>query len=95
MDIISKIQPQKAKTPRTRQEQIAERLAQIPESQQQTYIKATKGKNRAAGVKAFCFECCGYEREEVRFCTDQACPLWLYRPGRSKVPHGSSKDATG
>jgi hypothetical protein len=78
---------------KTREEQIAERLAQIPESQQQIYLRAVKGKNRAAAVKAFCYECCGNEREEVRLCTDLGCPLWLYRPGRKG--HRISKEANG
>jgi len=76
------IQQRQPERPKSRQEQIADRLSQIPESQQQIYIRATKGKNRAAAVKSFCYECCGYEREEVKLCTDLGCPLWLYRPGR-------------
>jgi hypothetical protein len=60
MEIISKIQTHKPKAPRTRQEQIAERLEQIPESQrlkaaissntgsvpvgQKGYLKASQGK---------------------------------------------------
>ena len=92
MELLSHIQRQR-EGPKTREGQIAERLVQIPESQQQTYLRATKGKNRAAAVKAFCYECCGYEREEVKLCTDLACPLWLYRPGRTT--RGASKKANG
>jgi len=68
---------------RSRTEQIAERLEQIPESQQGIYRRAIERKSMAAAVKAFCYECMGYLREEVKVCTDRACPLWMYRPGRS------------
>ena len=67
---------------KSRQQQIAERLSQIPESQRRTYIKAVRRKSMAAAVKSFCYECMGHEREEVKVCSDLACPLWMYRPGR-------------
>lgn len=80
--IQRKIHPQKTQKPKNREEQIAERLTNMPESWRKTYLKAVGGKNRAAGVKAFCQECVGYERAEVTACTDRGCPLWLYRPYR-------------
>ena len=87
MEIISKIQPQKAKAPRTRQEQIAERLAQIPESQQKAYLKATQGKaSPRSAIKSFCCECVGYDRGEVMLCTDGGCPLYMYRPFKTAAP---------
>ncbi|MCJ7776854.1 MAG: hypothetical protein MUP16_00850 [Sedimentisphaerales bacterium] len=85
-------QPEKTKS---REQQIADRLAQIPESQLEIYLRATKGKNRAAGVKAFCYQCCGYEREEVKLCTDLGCPLWMYRPGRGKKTCSIPRKANG
>ena len=76
--------PQKqAEKLKSRQEQITERLAQIPESQRRIYIKAVGRKSMAAAVKSFCYECVGYAREEVKVCSDLGCPLWMYRPGRS------------
>lgn len=57
----------------------------IPESMQKTYDKAMTGKSRGAAIKAFCCECCGYERQEVSLCKDSACPLHPYRPFRSSV----------
>jgi len=74
---------QPERKPKTREEQIAERLAQIPESQQRIYQKAVQRKSMAAAVKSFCYECMGYQREEVKVCSDLGCPLWAYRPGRS------------
>jgi len=76
---ITQKQPERSKS---RQEQIADRLAQIPESQRRIYTKAVGRKSMAAAVKSFCYECVGYAREEVKLCTDLGCPLWLYRPGR-------------
>jgi len=55
----------------------------VPESMQNTYSKAMAGKSRGAAIKAFCCECCGYERKEVSLCTDTGCPLYPYRPFRS------------
>ena len=77
------MQIMKQTQPESRKEQIAERLTQIPESQRRAYIKAVEHKSMAAAVKSFCYECVGYVREEVKLCTDIACPLWMYRPGRS------------
>jgi len=77
--------PQKQpERPKSRQEQIAERLAQIPESQRRIYAKAIARKSMAAAVKSFCYECVGYAREEVKVCSNLGCPLWMYRPGRSR-----------
>ena len=81
---IPKRQPEKALS---RQEQIAERMAQIPESQQKGYLKAAHGKaSPRSAIKAFCCECMGYERAEVTVCTDLACPLFLFRPFRTARP---------
>ncbi len=87
MEIISKIQTQKPQTHKSRQEQIAERLAQIPESQQKGYLKTSQGKaSPRAAIKAFCCECMGYDRGEVTLCSDLACPLYLYRPFKTAAP---------
>ena len=84
MKIPVKTQPQK---PKSRQEQIAERLAQIPESQQKGYLKAVHGKGSPrSAIKAFCCECVAYDRIEVTLCTDLGCPLYLYRPFKNARP---------
>ena len=31
-------------------------------------------------IKAFCWECVGWEWQEVNHCTAPACPLYPYRP---------------
>jgi hypothetical protein len=39
--------------------------------------------SRTAAIKAFCQECCGYNRETIRECTAIACPLYAFRPYQS------------
>ena len=34
-------------------------------------------------IKAFCLQCVGYVRADVKGCTAFACPLWGYRPYQS------------
>jgi hypothetical protein len=74
---------------RTREQQIAERRAQIPDIHKANYDKAMGRKSLRAGTKAFCLMCVGYMKEEVRQCTDLACPLYPYRPYKT-----SSKQAS-
>jgi hypothetical protein len=53
----------------------------MPKSCRAAYLKATCGKaSPRMAIKAFCLECCGWQRKEVRLCTGLACPLWAYRP---------------
>jgi len=35
---------------------------------------------RKTAMAAFCYECVGYLREEVRNCPSKNCPLWKWRP---------------
>jgi len=42
--------------------------------------RAYSGKSKAAGIKAFCLRCVGYNRADVRDCTSYGCPLHPYRP---------------
>ena len=65
-------------------EQIEERRTQIPDVHKANYDKAMRGKSLKAGTKAFCLECVGWQKEEVRLCTSLACPLYPYRPYRSR-----------
>ena len=63
-----------------RNEQIAKRLKQMPESYRAKYKKAVTRKSMRAAINSQCLECCGYQRTEVSVCTDLGCPLYLYRP---------------
>jgi hypothetical protein len=31
-------------------------------------------------IKAFCLQCVGYLREDVKNCSADGCPLWMYHP---------------
>ena len=62
------------------EQQIKERKAQIPNIHQANYDKAMKGRSLKSATKAFCLECVSWQKEEVRLCTDFACPLHPYRP---------------
>lgn len=66
-----------------RRQAIAKRLEQMPESYRNVYRKAVSGKSKAAGLKSFCLECVGWQRNEITACSDEGCPLWPYRPYRS------------
>lgn len=59
---------------------ISKRLTAIPRTMRSVYDKAVGGHSRSAAIKAFCQECCGYNRAAIRDCTALACPLWPYRP---------------
>jgi hypothetical protein len=65
-----------------REEQIQQRLDQMPTSCRRTYKKAVAKKSMRAALNSFCLECVDYQREEIKACTDMACPLWAYRPYR-------------
>ena len=65
----------------------------IPSSMQNVYDKAMTGNSRGSGVKAFCQECCGYDRYEVSLCTDPGCPLHPYRPYRSSAAVKKAREA--
>jgi len=59
---------------------IARRVGEMPATCRRNYLQAMSGKSLAAGVKAFCLECIGWDRSEVTACTAPACPLHPYRP---------------
>jgi hypothetical protein len=56
------------------------RLAAVPEHHQAVVKRAYAGRSRSAAMKAFCLECVGYIKADVRGCTAKACPLYPYRP---------------
>ena len=61
-------------------EQIAERVGQMPRSFRNVYQKAMSGRSMKSAIKSNCLECMGWQREEVKLCTDLGCPLYPYRP---------------
>ncbi len=75
----TQVKKQAAPTSPNRQQQIEERLAQMPPKCRRTYERAVNG-SKAAAIKAQCLECCGWVRQEVTLCTDPACPLYAARP---------------
>lgn len=65
---------------RKRVTKIAERRAQMPRSYRANYDKAVSGKSLRAAINSFCLECICWQIEEIRNCTDLACPLYAVRP---------------
>ena len=67
---------------KTQKELVAERRLQIPRKYRAIYDRAIKGKGLRAAINAQCLECVAWISNEVRNCTDLACPLWAVRPYR-------------
>jgi hypothetical protein len=59
---------------------VREKLKNMPKTFRLNYIKAMKGNSFTSSVKAFCSECCGYDRDATRACVCMACPLYPHRP---------------
>lgn len=55
-------------------------IDQAPTSYRGAFKRAYNGRSKAAGIKAFCLQCVGFLRNDVRDCTSKGCPLWPYRP---------------
>ena len=74
-----------------REQKIARRLKDMPKKYQKYYKKAVEGNSKASAIKAFCLECCMWQKNEVINCTSLACPLFSYRPliKSSKPPIGA------
>jgi len=68
----------------------------IPTAFRKLYDRAKGGRSQSAAIRSFCLECVGYDREEVKVCTDLGCPLYEYRLTGRKRPleagtaHGTS-----
>ena len=86
-----------------RQEQVEQRRAQMPRSYRATYDKAVSGRSLRAAINSFCLECICWQIEEIRNCTDLACPLYAVRPyqlpqnaheGHSALPESKNSDDT-
>ena len=63
-----------------KQEQITKRREQTPNRCKGFYDKAMRGRSLKMAVKAFCLECVCWQKEEIKNCTDVACPLYPYKP---------------
>jgi len=64
----------------TQKQRIAKRRADMPKPYRGIYDKAMSGQSKTAAIHAFCLECMGWRREEVRRCESYSCPLYLYKP---------------
>ncbi|HUV84261.1 MAG TPA: hypothetical protein VMV86_01045 [Methanosarcinales archaeon] len=66
---------------RSIKERVAERIEQMPRRfMRATYKKALTGRSLRAAISSQCLECVGWQIDEVRKCTDLACPLFAVRP---------------
>jgi len=68
-----------------RSDEIAKRLAAMPQTCRGAYKKAVNHKSMRSAVNSFCLECIGYIRKEVSLCSDFACPLYSYRPFQKRL----------
>jgi hypothetical protein len=59
----------------------AGRLEQCPVSARCLLARCwSKKASPRQAIKAFCHECCGYDRAAIAECTAWTCPLYEYRP---------------
>ena len=56
----------------------------VPDSLKGLYRKAHLGLSKATALKVKCLECSCNNREEIRSCPVESCPLWNYRPYQLK-----------
>jgi len=80
---------------KSREQQIRGRREGIPRAYRQTYDRAVTGRSLRAAVNAFCLECVSWQVQEVRLCTDEACPLWAVRPYQVSLQNGQDGHSTG
>jgi len=80
---------------REHEQQIAERLRQMPSKYRATYRRAVKGSSLRACVNSQCLECCGWQSREVATCSDWGCPLYAVRPYQDGVGTGHDGQFTG
>jgi len=64
-------------------------------SRPQLGCKADYEGSRTAAIHLFCLTCMGGSRAEVVACQSFSCPLWQFRPGRTKgkLPPGLPTEA--
>jgi hypothetical protein len=80
---------------KTPQKRIVQRWADMPVIYRGIYDKAMTGQSRAAAIHAFCLECMGWQRQEVKLCTSYACPLFPYRPYKGQDDCAESPNDDG
>jgi hypothetical protein len=78
-----------------REEQIVERLRQMPPKYRATYRRAVKGKSLRACVNAQCLDCCEWQTGEIAGCTDLGCPLYTVRPYQNGSGSGQDGQFSG
>ena len=49
------------------------------------FRRAENGESRKAGMDAYCWQCVGFEQEEIRRCSAPECALWEFRPVKPKA----------
>jgi hypothetical protein len=57
----------------------------IPKSYKNNYTKAIEGNSRKEALKAKCLDCMCWQKDEIKICEIDWCPLWPYRPYQNKV----------
>ena len=87
-------QGQTPSTENHRAERIRKRRAQIPRAYRAKYNKAVKGNSLRAAIDAQCLECISWHIEDIRNCTDLACPLYAVRPYQSSQSGRESRDTS-
>jgi len=95
----TKPKPVSMTTP-TRDAKVKQKAKNVPQSARFLYEQAASGEaSGREAIKVFCIECMGYDREAVKECTSETCPLWMYRPlvkhahRKSRNPTGKNKDS--
>jgi hypothetical protein len=54
---------------------------EAPESCRNTLARAFSGSaSPRSAIKAFCLQCVGFSRSDIKNCTARACALYAYRP---------------
>lgn len=71
--------------PKTREDLVAERRADMPPKYRAIYDRAVSGQSLRAAINSFCLECIGWEYKEIRNCTCLECPLHAVRPYQRKL----------
>lgn len=62
-----------------------QRREAAPKRYRKLHKNATDGKcSPRSAIRLMCLVCVGYQVNEVKLCTDRACPLFAYRPFRGR-----------
>ena len=58
------------------------------------FRNAFSGTSKAAGIKAKCIQCSGYQKAEIANCKVSACALFRYRPYQGGIdePEGEASE---